>query len=46
MKLNLIRETLLRPLQLVISVVERKQTLRVLSNVLLSIEKSAFNYGY
>ena len=40
MKLNLIRETLLRPLQLVISVVERKQTLRILSNVLLSIEKN------
>ena len=40
MKLNLIRETLLRPLQLVISVVERKQALRILSNVLLSIEKN------
>lgn len=40
MKLNLIRETLLRPLQLVISVVERKQTLQILSNVLLSMEKN------
>ena len=40
MKLNLIRETLLRPLQLVISVVERKQTSRILSNVLLSVEKN------
>ena len=38
MKLNLIRETLLKPLQLVIGVVDRKQTLPILSNVLLSIE--------
>lgn len=40
MKLNLICEKLLRPLQLVINVVERRQTLRILSNVLLSIEKN------
>src|SRR3990167_5393439 len=36
MKLNVQRETLLKPLQLVIGVVERKQTLPILSNVLLS----------
>ncbi len=35
MKLNIQRETLLKPLQLVIGVVERKQTLPILSNVLL-----------
>ena len=38
MKLHLIREMLLKPLQLVIGVVERKQTLPILSNVLLSIK--------
>jgi DNA polymerase-3 subunit beta len=36
MKLSLVRETLLKPLQLVIGVVERKQTLPILSNVLLT----------
>lgn len=35
MKLSLNRDTLLKPLQLVIGVVERKQTLPILSNVLL-----------
>lgn len=40
MKLNLIRETLLKPLQQVIGVVERKQTLPILSNVLLSTENN------
>ncbi|MCB1828525.1 MAG: DNA polymerase III subunit beta, partial [Coxiellaceae bacterium] len=35
MKLNLQRETLLRPLQQIIGVVERKQTLPILSNVLI-----------
>lgn len=35
MKLNLQREILLTPLQMVIGVVERKQTLPILSNVLL-----------
>jgi len=35
MKLKLQRETLLKPLQQVINVVERKQTLPILSNVLL-----------
>ena len=38
MKLNLQRETLLKPLQQVIGVVERKQTLPILSNVLLDTE--------
>lgn len=37
MKLNLQRETLLKPLQMVIGVVERKQTLPILSNVLLNV---------
>jgi DNA polymerase-3 subunit beta len=36
MKLSLLRETLLKPLQLVIGVVERKQTLPILSNILLT----------
>jgi DNA polymerase-3 subunit beta len=36
MKLSIQRETLLRPLQVVSSVVERRQTLPVLSNVLLN----------
>jgi len=36
MKLNLQRETLLKPLQQVIGVVERKQTLPILSNVLIN----------
>jgi DNA polymerase III subunit beta len=35
MKLNLERETLLKPLQQVIGVVDRKQTLPILSNVLI-----------
>lgn len=35
MKLQLQRETLLKPLQLIMGVVERKQTLPILSNVLL-----------
>ena len=40
MKLHLSRETLLKPLQLVIGVVERKQTLPILSNVLLSTQNN------
>ncbi|AKQ33131.1 DNA polymerase III subunit beta [Candidatus Coxiella mudrowiae] len=40
MKLNLIRETLLKALQQVIGVLERKQTLPILSNVLLSTENN------
>ena len=38
MKFSLAREALLRPLQLVVGVVERRQTLPILSNVLLSID--------
>lgn len=38
MKINLQRETLLKPLQMVIGVVERKQAMPILSNVLLSIK--------
>ncbi len=37
MKFSLSREALLKPLQLVIGVVERRQTLPILSNVLLSL---------
>ena len=38
MKLKLSREALLRPLQAVIGVVERRQTMPILSNILLSAE--------
>jgi DNA polymerase-3 subunit beta len=38
MKFSLSREALLKPLQLVVGVVERRQTLPTLSNVLLSLE--------
>jgi DNA polymerase-3 subunit beta len=40
MKFNLSREAFLKPLQLVVGVVERRQTLPILSNVLLSLEQS------
>lgn len=40
MKFSLSREALLKPLQLVVGVVERRQTLPILSNVLLSLEQS------
>lgn len=39
MKFSLLRETLLKPLQSVIGVVERRQTLPILSNVLLDIKE-------
>ncbi len=39
MKFTVARETLLKPLQLVTGVVERRQTLPVLANVLLVLEK-------
>ena len=38
MKFSLSRESLLNPLQLVVGVVERRQTLPILSNVLLSLQ--------
>ncbi len=38
MKFSLSREALLKPLQLAVGVVERRQTLPILSNVLLSID--------
>jgi len=41
MKLTAIREKLLGPLQAVIGVVERRQTMPVLANVLLSLRESA-----
>jgi|TARA_B110000259_G_scaffold56625_1_gene66817 DNA polymerase-3 subunit beta len=40
MKFSLSREALLKPLQLVVGVVERRQTLPILSNVLLRLEQS------
>ena len=40
MKLSAARETILKPLQTVIGVVERRQTMPILSNVLLSLEGS------
>lgn len=39
MKLTLSRETLLKPLQMIMGVVDRKQTLPILSNVLLNIHQ-------
>ncbi len=38
MKINILRETLLKPLQMVIGVVEKKQAMPILSNVLLAIK--------
>ena len=43
MKITIKREALLKPLQMVIGVVERKQTLPVLANVLLSITGSTLS---
>ena len=43
MKFSLSREALLKPLQLVVGVVERRQTLPILSNVLLSLEGSTLS---
>ena len=40
MKFSISRETLLRPLQQVAGVVERRQTLPILSNILLRVEGS------
>lgn len=41
MKFTIQREALLKPLQLIIGVVERRQTLPVLSNILLKVEKDS-----
>src|SRR5262245_39371340 len=40
MKFSASRETVLKPLHTVVNVVERRQTMPILSNVLLSAEKS------
>jgi DNA polymerase-3 subunit beta len=40
MKFSAARETLLKPLQTVVGVVERRQTMPILSNVLLSVQGS------
>lgn len=40
MKFSILRETLLKPLQTIAGVVERRQTLPVLSNILLKIENN------
>ena len=44
MKFTTQRENLLRPLQLVSGVVERKQTLPILSNVLLSLDEGVLTF--
>lgn len=44
MKLYTLRETLLNPLQTVIGVVERKQTVPILSHVLLSVKGSKLSF--
>ena len=38
MKFTVTRETLLKPLQSIISVVEKKQTKPILSNILLTVQ--------
>ena len=43
MKLQLQRETLLEPLQRVMGVVEKKQTLPILSNVLLKAQQNTLS---
>lgn len=43
MKFTIPRETLLKPLQQVIGVVERRQTLPILSNILISITKKGIS---
>jgi DNA polymerase-3 subunit beta len=43
MKLTILRETLLKPLQQVIGVVERRQTLPILSNVLVTVSKDSIS---
>jgi len=40
MKLTIERETLLKPLQLIAGVVERRQTLSILGNVLLTLTEN------
>lgn len=44
MRINLQRETLLTPLQKVMGVVERKQTMPILSNVLLQIKDNKLSF--
>ena len=39
MKFSATREAILKPLQTVVGVVERRQTMPILSNVLLAVEK-------
>lgn len=43
MKFSISREAFLKPLQLVVSVVERRQTLPVLSNVLISLQGNSLS---
>jgi DNA polymerase-3 subunit beta len=44
MKFSAARETLLKPLQTVVGVVERRQTMPILSNVLLSVQGSKLTF--
>jgi len=41
MKFNMAREALLKPLQAVIGVVERRQTMPILSNILITVENNS-----
>ncbi len=45
MKLNLQREVLLKPLQQVIGIVERKQTLPILSNILIKLKDKKISFS-
>jgi len=45
MKFSISREAFLKPLQLVVSVVERRQTLPVLSNVLITLDNNLLSRG-
>ena len=44
MQFEISREALIKPLQLVTGVVERRQTLPVLSNVLLSLDNNQLSF--
>ena len=46
MKFTVSREDFLKPLQLVVGVVERRQTLPILSNVLIGLSDGIINYGW
>ena len=43
MKISISRDAILNPLQMVNSVIERRQTLPILSNVLMSVKESSLS---